>query len=201
MPIVSAEPDLHERLAPLLAQRADGSTVALGELWREGPAALIFLRHFGCVGCAVQVDALRVRLGELVRLGVRVGLIGHGTPAGLRGLAGRERLDPGVELLTDPTGASHREAGLRRSWAGSWGPGALVGFALAVGRGYRQPGGLLLGHPDEGEREQQGGALVVARGGPVLYAYASERLGDLPDLSDVVEVCLRLSARGSPGLV
>jgi hypothetical protein len=35
------------RLGKVKLQELDGSTVALGSLWADRPAALVFLRHYG----------------------------------------------------------------------------------------------------------------------------------------------------------
>jgi len=36
-----------EKLADLVLPDQDGRDVTLGELWRERPAALVWLRHYG----------------------------------------------------------------------------------------------------------------------------------------------------------
>jgi len=38
---------LAARLAPIELPDVDGRTVRLGSLWERGPAALVFLRHYG----------------------------------------------------------------------------------------------------------------------------------------------------------
>ncbi len=35
------------RLASIVLERAEGGTVALESLWRDGPVVLAWLRHFG----------------------------------------------------------------------------------------------------------------------------------------------------------
>lgn len=47
MPRVSSDPGLAARLAAITLPAADGSTVALGELWAERSVVLAHLRHFG----------------------------------------------------------------------------------------------------------------------------------------------------------
>ena len=36
-----------EELGPIVALDADGREVRLGDLWRERPVVLVFVRHFG----------------------------------------------------------------------------------------------------------------------------------------------------------
>jgi len=38
---------LAAKLAPLTLPSADGTPVHLGDLWRERPAVVVFLRHWG----------------------------------------------------------------------------------------------------------------------------------------------------------
>jgi hypothetical protein len=44
---VDAAPDLAERLTPIEVVEADGEGFTLGSLWRDHPAVLVHLRHFG----------------------------------------------------------------------------------------------------------------------------------------------------------
>ena len=44
---VAGDLDIAHTLAPIQAQDKNGESVRLGTLWEDGPAALIFLRHFG----------------------------------------------------------------------------------------------------------------------------------------------------------
>ena len=40
-------PSLAERLAPISLPDPDGTQVRLGSLWENGPAVIVFLRHYG----------------------------------------------------------------------------------------------------------------------------------------------------------
>lgn len=40
-------PQRADALAEIAVQHLDGREVALGDLWRDGPAVLVFLRHYG----------------------------------------------------------------------------------------------------------------------------------------------------------
>src|SRR5262245_53790613 len=82
----------------------EGRPIELASLWAEGPAALLFLRHFGCPACADHVAELRPRLGELRALGVRIALIGNGEPEHIGPFAARVGMEARtMELFTDPT--------------------------------------------------------------------------------------------------
>lgn len=188
--------DLHLRLATMPLLGLEGEVEPAGAIWRESPAVFVGLRHFGCVGCVAQVDALRPRLAEIAALGARVVLLGCGTVEGLRGAAQREGLGDaaGIAWRTDPTGAFQAAAGMHLSRWGSLGPRALAGLATVLAAGYAQPGGWFASDPQEGDRRQQGGLLVVGHGGPVVLAWASERLGDFAPLNAAVARCLALAA-------
>jgi peroxiredoxin len=148
---------------------------------------LILVRQFGCVGCAVQVTELVPRLDELARAGVRVVLIGNGTPDQLAGFVERNRLaGRAVDLVTDPTLAVYRALGLLRSRWATLGPRALYEMVRAMGAG----------HPHlhvEGDAMQQGGAVVVDPRGIVSFAKRNRSIGDHAPASDLVEAALRLA--------
>ncbi|HEY3999622.1 MAG TPA: hypothetical protein VGO93_12190 [Candidatus Xenobia bacterium] len=38
---------LSEALAPICLPQAEGPDVRLGDLWAQGPAVVVFLRHYG----------------------------------------------------------------------------------------------------------------------------------------------------------
>lgn len=44
---MTGTPALAARLAPIGLPDPDGRPVRLGTLWADGPAALVFLRHYG----------------------------------------------------------------------------------------------------------------------------------------------------------
>jgi peroxiredoxin len=78
-----------------------GNTVELQDLWRNGPALLIFLRHYGC-GCAHdRSDRLSAEYSDYVNLGATVVAIGQGEPERSAVFAQQENLP--CPLLSDPT--------------------------------------------------------------------------------------------------
>ncbi len=173
---------------------ADGRCVPFGEILvgRAVPVLVLFLREFGCIACAEQVHDLAPRLGEFLALGVRVVLVGNGKPEGAGAFLERHDLaDKAVEMVTDPSLGVYRAAGLERSAWATHGPGALVDFLRAAGRGH-WPGKI------DGDLQQQGGALLVDEGGTVVWAHRNATLGDHADPSDVMDAVLALRLRGSP---
>jgi len=130
------------------------------------------------------VDGLVTRLPELERLGVAVVLVGSGPPAALAGfrqdlaLTGRALI-----VVTDPSLASFRAAGLRRPRF----PGlrAAVEALRELGAGYA-PGRVI------GDSRQLGGAFLVDASGRVIYCHHGRSPGDLVDASDIVHAALAL---------
>ncbi len=59
---------------------SEGTSMRLGDLWRDGPAILMFWRHFGC-GCGVDRAArLSEERGEYAEIGATVAILGQGEP-------------------------------------------------------------------------------------------------------------------------
>jgi hypothetical protein len=179
-----------DRLPPALLDarlvRADGSEVAVSALLDGRPLLLLFIRHFGCVSCADQVEAILPRLAELAELGVRAVLVGNGPPEHVAGFLERHGLDEQrAEVLTDPSLASFRAAGLQRSWWATFGPRAVADFLRAVGRGSLPRG-------TDGDLTQQGGAFLTDGTRAVVWSHRNPSMGAHADPSDIVEAALRV---------
>jgi AhpC/TSA antioxidant enzyme len=117
------------------------------------------------------VAELRPRLSEMRRKGANVAIVGNGLPAMAKGFVDRLKLAGEARVLTDPARASYRLAGFKRGVWATVGPRALVNLFRALRK--RLGTGKI-----EGDAWQQGGTLVLARGGEVLFRYASARQGD-----------------------
>jgi hypothetical protein len=150
------------------------------------PALLVFLRHFGCVGCEAQIASLMPRQPELSDLGVRIVLLGNGSPAHARAFVDRWALgERPVTVVTDPTLGTFRAAGLVRSTWATFGPRALFSELLAIGAGQRP-------RRRDGDRFQQGGALLLDATGAVAFFHANRFVGDCVSLADVVDAAMKL---------
>jgi len=117
------------------------------------------------------VAELRPHLSEMRRKGASVAIVGNGLPAMAKGFVERLKLAGEARVLTDPKRLSYRLAGFRRGVWATLGPRALVNLLRALRKGLGT--GKI-----EGDAWQQGGALVVACGGEVLFRHASARQGD-----------------------
>jgi AhpC/TSA antioxidant enzyme len=114
---------------------------------------------------------LRPLLSEMRRKGANVAIVGNGLPPMAKAFVDRLKLAGEARVLTDPGRASYRLAGFRRGVWATLGPRALVNLFRAL-RKHLGTGKI------EGDAWQQGGSLVVARGGEVLFRYASGHQGD-----------------------
>ncbi len=178
-------------LADVQVLKPDGTNVRLGDYWIKRPTLLVFLRHFGCMGCSQHVNELSPRLLELYNLGMRTVFVGNGEPRYIEGFVQRHALlDKKVEILTDPSLESFAAMGFVRSWWATLGPMALFGFFRAFFAGHRQ---RLL----EGDSRQQGGTLLIDEKGDVAYYHRNSSLCDPAPTVEVVDVALRLLLKRS----
>lgn len=128
--------------------------------------------------CREQVAGFRSRAAELKAAGVKLFFIGNGTPAMAKdfhefmGLAD-------LPVWTDPRRQTYAHLGFKRGWWSVLDPRVWRFGARARAAGFKQ--GRTAGDP-----VQQGGVLVVKRGGEVVYGYASETAGDHPPIDTVI---------------
>jgi hypothetical protein len=168
-----------------------GETVRLGDEWRDRPAVVVWLRHYGCILCREQAAGFRARRPEIEALGARLVLVGNGESRVAREFEARHC--PGCRVLSDPSLASYRAIGARRAWRSTLGPPAIRAGIRAFRRGFRQ--GAVRGIAD-----QQGGVYVLLPGDRVAYAYLSGSAGDHPPTDDVL-LALRAAGGGARAAV
>lgn len=116
------------------------------------------------------VDGIRGHGAELV-------VVGNGSVEQARAFREEQKLL--FPLYTDPTLESYRAAGLRRGLGSSMSPRVALHAVKALRQGFRQ-------HRTLGDPLQQGGVLVLAKGGGLLYQYVSREAGDHPDNADIL---------------
>lgn len=147
----------------------DSRAVELGSLWRDKTAVLVFVRHFGCIHCREHVVQLRREAEAMHAKGGELHVIGNGTPSFIEGFRDETGWDGPV--FTDPTLAVYRAAELKRGVARTVDPRSWGVALKALAHGGRQG-------RTQGDQWQQGGVLVVAKDGRVLWQHASDRPGD-----------------------
>jgi peroxiredoxin len=91
-------------------QEATGARVRLSAFWDDGPALLIFSRHFGCPSGLERAERLREAYPRYVDAGASVVLITMGEPARAVDFARTEEIPSAV--VCDPEGRAYRAYGL-----------------------------------------------------------------------------------------
>jgi hypothetical protein len=115
--------------------------------------------------------------GELREAGADLYVIGNGAPMFIAGF--RETTGFQGPIYTDPSLAVYQAAELER---GLWKTVNVRGLAASVGalrRGFRQG-------RTQGDATQQGGVVVVAPGGSIIYHHISRYPGDNAAPADIV---------------
>lgn len=195
MEFVKVGNSLPEELLNTDLKTRDGSNTSLSELIKSTYTAIIFVRHFGCLGCALQMEDLAPRLAEMKNLGLNTIVIGSGDAQYIDAFMKRYELDDQlVTVVTDSTLKSHALAGLKRHFLATLG---LKGI-------WQQLKALLKGHSQDGvkgDNWQQGGAMVLDTTGEVLYYRKSETVGDYTPSIELVSVLHRLLINKSDPLM
>lgn len=114
---------------------------------------------------------------KLTAAGVDLVVIGNGAPNFIAGF--REHTGYDGALYTDPSLAVYRAAQLKRGITKTLDPRALGKTIAAFKSGYRQG-------RTQGDPWQQGGVLLVATDGRVLWHHASDRPGDNATAAQIV---------------
>ena len=173
-----------------------GEDVRLGDLWRDRPTALVFLRHFGCVFCRHHAVRLHRARQGFEDAGVGLAVIGMGTPedaADFRRIHGME-----LPVLVDPDRRIYERAGAKIATIdelAQLGDGRLeLGELLLGGHGHRPSG--LLDRGARGRAPQRVGIVL----GPLLYCTRGV-LGGREQVLDLLSQCLRQNYRRVDGLL
>ena len=170
--------------APAVAiiNAADGAEYCLSELWRHGPAVLVFLRHAGCTFCREQVAQLRAEQARFERYSATVGLITLGRPQETDEFCRERNLSKVFVCLSDTEKLAYGAYSLARVSAG-----ALI-TPNVIARGFQAVlHGHLVGMP-KGDPLQMPGLFVVDVNGRVAYAHRHRDAADNPPNEVLFEV-------------
>jgi peroxiredoxin len=95
-----------------LLDARSGERVPLSRLWADGPALLLFWRHFGCSCGRDRAARLRSEFPDYVAAGATVALIGQGERDRTLVYASANDLPETIALLCDPSEQAYRAYGL-----------------------------------------------------------------------------------------
>ena len=134
--VIKLNESLPEKLRACAVIADDGQTKTLGELVAGQAALILFVRHFGCIGCSENINLLAPRFKEIDKLDARILIIGCGAPMFIQGFKERHQLlfSP-AEVYSDESLASHKAAGLMYSIWGGFRPRALFEMGRAFVNG------------------------------------------------------------------
>lgn len=161
-----------EAFLPLEIESSDERKVVVGDLWLERPCLFLFLRHFGCIGCAENVRQVAPRLPELQRMQTRTVFIGCGAPFFIEPFRERHNLlHAPVELYSDLSLETYRAVGLAYGLWGGFRPRSLLEMGKAFVAGNQQG-------EVQGDLRQHAGAMLVDTDGVVRFYHRNESVGD-----------------------
>lgn len=174
LPVGAAAPDLE------LLDDA-GVPVSLSSFWEDGPALLMFWRHFGC-GCGVDRAArLESEFADYVGAGLNPVVIGQGEPA--RAAAYRDQYRVPCPILCDPEHTAYHAYGLGDfaveqvlydAPEDMWGHTTEIGIDFQAAR--RQMGRPLVDNPWTAP-----GEFVVDTAGTIRVSYTYQFCENFPD--------------------
>lgn len=95
-----------------LLEARSGELRSLSRTWGEGPALLLFWRHFGCSCGRDRAERLRAEYEQYRKAGATVALIGQGEPDRTLAYARANGLPDDLLLFCDPDETAFRAYGL-----------------------------------------------------------------------------------------
>jgi peroxiredoxin len=173
-------------LEDVVLEDHEGRPIRLGDIWQDRPAVLAFVRHYGCVFCRDQAVQLHKLRDDFEDAGVRLVVVGQGTPE----MAASFRRAQGIDLpvLVDPERRIYDTIGAKVATLDELiGPRQiLAGLRATIASRVKQGSiavhqGRIIGHA-----AQLGGVLVIAPDGSVRYAHLSDNASDYPPAREVL---------------
>ncbi len=159
-----------------------GQSVRLSATWTDGPALLLFWRHWGC-GCGTgRADRLRDEFPALREAGANVIVIGQGEPE--HGDWYAERFGVPCPILVDPTEAAYEAYGLVEM-----SPWLLLGEPKPEMSYFEDliPAHRAKGRPVADNPFLLPGEFVVNRAGVIVFAYRYGYCDNYPDTEALVD--------------
>lgn len=106
-------PQTGDRAPDLQLPDASEKIRRLSEFWKQKPARLIFLRHFGCSCLAEHWEKLRDEIAEFEKAGAQIVAVGQGEPE--RTAAVAQRRGYPFPVLSDPERKAYEGFGCSRA--------------------------------------------------------------------------------------
>lgn len=174
-------PEHIDALAEITLPDHDGQPTRLRDLWRDGPAVIVWLRQFGCPFCrayAVQLNRARSRFEAA---GAHLTFIGQGSPTDAANFRARIGID--LPVLADADRVTYLWAGTKLATLDELIGPLVVGRAvLAMAREH-----VVLGH-NTADEAQLGGSIVVLPDGQIPFAHISKDASDMASPDELIKV-------------
>lgn len=107
----SLPPQAGDRAPDLSLIGSGGESTQLSSYWQDGPAAILFWRHFGC-GCGMErAQRLRDEYDDYINEGATVVIVGQGDYQRAEEYAVKFELPP-LDVLVDPDESAYQRYGL-----------------------------------------------------------------------------------------
>lgn len=168
--------------APKLTLRDEtGSERHLAEFWAEGPALIMFWRHFGCSCGVARADRLRAEYESYVHANLTPVIVGQGEPK----VAAAYKLahDLPCPILSDPQHSAYEAYGVRH-WAVEQilfdAPAEYWTHSRALGAAF-QDDRRRQGRPPVNDPWRATAEFVVGSSGTIRFAYDYQHCEDYPD--------------------
>lgn len=155
----------------------DGVERPAAELWAERTAAIVWLRHFGCVFCRELAVRLAPAEPRVAARGGRLVFVGHGSVDDARAFAAEFHV--GVPLFVDPTRRTYTAVGFVHGVLSSVDPRIVPRAAELLRAGFHQGRTM-------GDAFQQGGAAVLTPTGETRFVYVNRHAADTVDVEALV---------------
>lgn len=172
---------------PLLDQ--DGATISLAPFWQASPngAAVVFLRHFGCIFCREHAVRLRKSYDQFLNRQLTVVAIGLGTPEDARGFAQWMKLP--YPVLAAPSTDIYAAWGLgQTTGADMLNPALFKAGVRAITQRVTQGKAT-------GDSKQLPGTFLVSSESVVLWSHIAKHPGDIAPVDVVLTAADAIAAR------
>ena len=151
--------------------------VELSDFWETSVrgAAIIFLRHFGCIFCREHLIRLRKRYDEFT---IPIVTIGLGTAEDAAGM--RDWLKIPFPILATSTTEPYADWGLGRATSATMlNPGMITSSIRALSKGARQGKAT-------GDAMQLPGSFLVDQAGSIRWARPGSHPGDIASVDELL---------------
>ncbi|MBY0414989.1 MAG: redoxin domain-containing protein [Bdellovibrionales bacterium] len=152
--------------------------VLISSLWKEGPAVLVFIRHFGCISCRGHIDQVWNMREAIQKTGTKIFFIGSGSPY-LISQFKKDHNISGAQIFTDPSLSTFKASGLIHTNTAELDSNSIRAIKDLEAKGYS-----LKIIENDGDDTQLGGVVSIKPPGQVTYHFISEYIGDFDQPSD-----------------